>query len=186
MSKNCVFIVPGWSQREAHCIRYSYGIDFESRESEARFHRTLYPIRHDAGSFACTLQFSTYREFEDMGLWFVAYGRKISGNEVPVAMRVQIPVRGIDKSVVPVRGISFGRKFDDITWRLALGFIEVEDVLAYDSPLLSRFVQATNQTDVSQFFYPAGNQLDASDREAAKIRDEVLKQFPTGGGRSVM
>jgi hypothetical protein len=131
----------------------------------------LYPTRQDETDFTITLQFVVYKEFEDFSNWLLVYGRKVSGDLVPVAMRVQIPGRNFDKTAVPTSGMRYGLSFDTITHTTRLTFVGVEDALSYDSPLLSRFRVARNQEEISQFFYPSGEQLDATDRAAADYRD---------------
>lgn len=178
---NCTLIVPGsgsgTGQRQVVCTRFSHGVKFEANESEARNKRVLYPTRQSSGSFTLTLQFGNHTEYEKFNLWLLDYGRAISRATVPVGMKVHIPSRRISVSGVLQRGMTFGDKYDDITWSNSLQFVGVEDAVSFTSPLLSRFRLPGNQEEISQYFYPA-----SLDRAIASEEAEVLRRSNNAWG----
>lgn len=169
--ENCTLTAAGYGARDVRVTALRHGVVIMGTESETRDARTFYPMREALDDFSISIIFSRNADYRDFIDWTLGFVRRISDpNQVPIAMRVELPARGFDQVGIPRAGLGYREKDNDVTWSITLQFVGVEDAITrFDSPLISQFQLLADAPDQSttQYFYPAGVQLDQDARDEA-------------------
>lgn len=153
-------------------LNLNYGVKIISSEGQSRNSKALYTRAKTSGSFSITICFNSYENFNRTMTWMKTYGSKLSTPDTTAGpMRCLVPVRGFDKTGIPVDGVTFGDRVGNIRWPVTLNFIGVSDPATAYSQFQLQEAQANSAN--APYFYPGGSQLAGSQKAA----DDVIFSY---------
>lgn len=175
LPNNCWLTAPGYGTMGVNVTKIGHGMSVVASTAQSRTGSAFYPEKRTSGSFGLTVKWANYDESEAFSKWLEAYCRRIAHPDTTGVgpMRVVCAARRFDKIAIPSgeRGAVaiYGDTFDAVSYEHVVNFEGSRDSIEFTDPVLSLFRSATVDKDVSQFFYPSGNQVGG---EVADISDE--------------
>ncbi len=158
---NCAISVDGYGSRYCVVERIQHGMNVVANEGSSRVGRAFYPVKRTSGSFGLVVVFSSNEEMMSFAGWLATYAVTASdGSNRYGPMRVQVPDAGFDKVAIIKSGINFGDTYDEVVWKLNLGFEGARGTLDLDSALVSSFSFPETVDEIGRYFYPSGTPLD--------------------------